>query len=49
MDEIIDLSKANSFVIKTDVTDHFSLAFFIKNYFITKTKDNIINQKSHLL
>jgi len=37
----IDISKANSFVIKTDITDHFSLAFFIKEDFIDNLKDNV--------
>jgi hypothetical protein len=27
----INISKANSFIIKTDITDHFSLTFFINN------------------
>ena len=38
MDEIIDTSKANSFVIETDITDRFSLAFFIKKLFLYKNK-----------
>ncbi|KAF0706694.1 Reverse transcriptase domain-containing protein [Aphis craccivora] len=37
----IYISKANFFVIKTDITDHFSLVFFIKDDFIDKIKDNI--------
>jgi hypothetical protein len=37
----IDISKANSFVIKTDITDHFSLTLFIKEEFIDSVKDNV--------
>jgi len=39
----VDLSKANSFVIKTDITDHFSLAFYIKEDFIDNLNDNLNN------
>lgn len=31
----IDLSKANSFVIKTNITDYFSLAFLLKRILLT--------------
>jgi len=36
----IDISKANSFVLKIDITDHFSLAFF-KEDFMDNLKDNV--------
>jgi len=39
----IDITKANSFIIKTDVTDHLSLTFLIKEDFIDNLKDNLKN------
>lgn len=41
----VDVSKSNSFVIKTNITDHFSFAFFIKEDFINNLKDNFNNKK----